>query len=68
MRRPQPAAHANALSIHLKLFGNEHPLVASDLSLMGALLTNEKRYPLAEATYKRALAIDEKVLGPEHAC
>ena len=40
--------------------------MASSLNNLGSVYEKERRYSEAEALYKRALAIWEKVLGPEH--
>jgi tetratricopeptide (TPR) repeat protein len=40
--------------------------VARDLNNLAVLLSDTKRLAEAEPLYRRALAIDEKSLGPEH--
>ena len=60
------AAYRRALALDERALGAEHPDVAEDLSLLGALLADAGRAAEAEAAYRRALAVLEKALGPEH--
>ena len=56
-----------AYDIRKKVFGDEHPLVASDLNNLAALLDEDpKNWDEAEKLYKESLAIRKKVLGEEH--
>ena len=56
-----------ALAIDKKVFGDEHPNVASDLNNLAVLL--EKGFGNYEESYKlkkESLAIRKKVFGDEH--
>ena len=44
----------------------DHTEVAKPLNNLANLYTNQERYLEAESLYKRALALQEKVLGPDH--
>ena len=44
----------------------QHPDVATGLNNLATLYYDQGRYADAEPRYQRALAIWEKVLGPEH--
>jgi hypothetical protein len=46
--------------------GLEHPDVATNLNNLAGLYDEQGRYVDAEPLYKRALAISEKALGPDH--
>jgi tetratricopeptide (TPR) repeat protein len=46
--------------------GPEHPDVATSLNNLAALYRDQGEYAAAEPLYKRALAIRDKALGPEH--
>ena len=48
------------------MLGPEHPDTAGSLNNLAALYQAQGSYAQAEPLYKRALAIVEKVLGPEH--
>jgi tetratricopeptide (TPR) repeat protein len=48
-----------------ELFDPEHPGVAIILHDLAALYADQGRYAEAEPLYRRALAINERVLGPE---
>ena len=47
-------------------FGEEDPRLGISLSRLGNVYRAEKRYAEAEPLYRRALAILEKALAPEH--
>ena len=49
-----------------KVFGPEHPNVATSLNNLAALYKSLEEYTKAKPLHKRALAIREKVFGPEH--
>ena len=56
-----------AYEIRKKVFGDEHPLVASDLNNLALLLWNQDNESEEAARLgKQALAISEKVLGSDH--
>ena len=46
--------------------GPEHPNVATSLNNLAALYKAKGQFADAEPLYQRALAIREKVLGPDH--
>ena len=46
-------------------FGETHQIYAAGLNNLAGLYKTQGRYAQAEPLYKRALAIDEKVLGPD---
>jgi len=46
--------------------GDESPALASSLNLLALLYDKQGRYADAEPLLKRALAINEKALGPDH--
>ncbi len=47
-------------------FGNQDPRLAISLNNLAELYRAQGKYSEAEPLYQRALAIDEKALGPEH--
>ncbi len=47
-------------------FGNQDPRLATSLNNLAELYRAQGNYEQAEPLYRRALAIDEKALGPEH--
>jgi len=47
-------------------FGPDHPVVATDLNNLAALLQATNRLAEAEPFMKLALALDEKAYGPDH--
>ncbi len=47
-------------------FGPQDPRLATTLNNLAGLYQAQGRYAEAEPLYKRALAIIEKALGPEH--
>ena len=47
-------------------FGLEDPRLATSLNNLALLYEAQGKYVEAEPLYKRALAIDEKAVGPEH--
>ena len=55
-----------ALAICEKVFGAEHPIVATGINNLARLYDAQDRYAEAKPLHKRVLAIREKVLGPEH--
>ena len=55
-----------ALAIDEKVYGPEHPSVATNLVNLGMVLKNQGDYQGAKLKLERALAIDEKVYGSEH--
>ena len=46
--------------------GTSHPHVATSLDGLAGIFLAQGRYAEAEPLYKRALAIRERALGPEH--
>ena len=57
--------HDQVLAVHEKALG-EHPTTATSISNLGSVLYLQGRYPAAEAAYRRALVMREKLLGAEH--
>ncbi|MEM3191588.1 MAG: tetratricopeptide repeat protein [Candidatus Parvarchaeota archaeon] len=55
-----------SLEINKKYFGEEHPSVARDLTILGDVYKLLVRYHDALITYKQALEIDKKYFGEEH--
>jgi len=55
-----------ALGIDERVFGPDHPRVATDVNNLGGVLQGVGDLEGARAAYERALGILEKVLGPEH--
>lgn len=55
-----------ALTVAKKIFGPNHPNVATSLNTLAELYRVQGRYSKAEPLYKRALKIREKPLGPDH--
>ncbi|WP_324616405.1 tetratricopeptide repeat protein [Lusitaniella coriacea] len=55
-----------ALSIREKVFGPEHPSVATSLNNLAELYQIASNYAAAEPLFRRALSIWEKTLGAEH--
>ena len=47
-------------------FGETHSIYASGLTILGFLYRDQARYAEAEPLFKRALAINEMVFGPDH--
>ena len=58
--------YERALAIGEKVYGPEHPEVATDANNIGGILKAQGDLAGALEYIKRALAIDEKVYGPEH--
>ena len=57
--------HDQVLAVHEKALG-EQPTTATSISNLGSVLYLQGRYPAAEAAYRRALVMREKLLGAEH--
>ena len=55
-----------ALEINEKRLGPEQPDVARSVVDLAELYQAEGKYAEAEPLYRRALAINEKVFGPDH--
>ena len=64
--------HSEAIPLAQRLLtiseplGPDHPDVANSLNILGFLYLLQGRYADAEPLLKRALAIGEKALGPDH--
>jgi hypothetical protein len=56
----------DALVIHEKVLGPEHPDTASSLNKLAVLHFDQGDFAGARPLCERALEIREKVLGPEH--
>ena len=60
-------SHAEqALELATRIHGDDHPKVASALSLLGQVLDGHGDYDEALKHYERALAMMERIVGPEH--
>ena len=55
-----------ALTLAKKMYGEEHPAVATSLNNLGLLYSSMGRYEEAERYYEQALAIFKRLLGEEH--
>jgi len=55
-----------SLMINEKVFGPDHPDVATSLNNLALLYYAQGKYGEAEPLYKRSLVIWEKALGPDH--
>ncbi|CAN0540423.1 unnamed protein product, partial [Ectocarpus sp. 12 AP-2014] len=49
-----------------RVYGADHPEVATTLNNLAGLLETQGEYTAAETLYERSLAIQEAALGPEH--
>ena len=58
--------HTKALAIFEKVFGSEHPDVATSYNNIGYVYYRQGDYAKALEFYTKALAIKEKVYGSEH--
>jgi CHAT domain-containing protein/Flp pilus assembly protein TadD len=59
-------ASQRLLQENVRVFGPEHPNVATALNLRGAARLRQGKFSEAEGDFRRMLAIYEKRLGPEH--
>ena len=64
---PWPSRSTSALWQIREKSGKEDPSVGATLNNLADLYNTQGKYKLAEPLYKRALAIWEKVLGPDDA-
>ena len=55
-----------SLAIKKKVFGDEHPSVATGLNNLALLLYHQQKYNEAKTYMEQALNIRAKVLGPDH--
>ncbi|CAM9368870.1 unnamed protein product [Ectocarpus fasciculatus] len=60
------ALFIRSLAIDEKVYGPDHPKVATTVNNRAGLLRGQGKYDEAEALYVRSLAIREKVYGPDH--
>ncbi len=58
--------YEESLEVAEKVFGPNHPNVATSMSNLAGLYGAQGKYSEAEPLFKRALAIREKALGPDH--
>ena len=58
--------HRQALAVHEKQLGVEHPTTLATLTNLGGVMLLQGKFKEAEALYRRVLAAREKVLGAEH--
>src|SRR4029453_1160639 len=54
------------ISVAAATYGEQHPLYATGLGYLGVLYDALNRPSESESLFKRALAIKEKSLGPDH--
>ena len=70
LRRGDYAAAESAslrlLQENIRVFGPDHPNVATALNLLGAAHLRQGKFNEAEGDFRRMLTIYEKRLGPEH--
>ena len=57
---------AEAVRIREVVYGRDHPAVAQALEYWGKAILRNGRLDAAEAVFKRALSIEQQVLGPNH--
>ena len=50
----------------IKDVGPEHPITAQGLNNLTSVLMDQQRYDEAEPLFRRALAIQQKLLGADH--
>jgi hypothetical protein len=55
--------YKESVSIRKKVLGEEHPLFASSLNILGSLYQDMSNYTDAEVLYGRSIAITKKVFG-----
>jgi tetratricopeptide (TPR) repeat protein len=58
--------YQRALAIDEKVYGQDHPEVATDLRSLAILYEDQGKFEQAEPLYQRALAIREQVFGSDH--
>ncbi|CAB1096777.1 unnamed protein product [Ectocarpus sp. CCAP 1310/34] len=58
--------YVRSLAIREKVYGPDHPEVATSLNNRAEFLRHQGKYEEAEPLHDRSLAILEKVLGPDH--
>ena len=63
---PNAALMRRVLDDQEKTLGPDHPVVATTLGNLAAILERQSKYDQSETLLWRALAIQEKTLGPEH--
>ena len=63
---PRIVRSCNGVSAKRRANGPNHPSLATDLDNLARLYHAQGRHSEAEPIYQRALAIREKVFGPEH--
>ncbi|WP_073074163.1 CHAT domain-containing protein [Phormidesmis priestleyi] len=55
-----------ALSIHKRILGENHPDVAASLNNLALLYQNQGRYAEAEPLFKQSLELNKRLLGENH--
>jgi tetratricopeptide (TPR) repeat protein len=60
------ALYLQALKIDQRLFGSDHPTLATDFNNLAGLYESQGRYSEAEALYLQALKIDQRLFGSDH--
>ena len=58
--------HLQALAVHEKQLGAEHPTTLATLTNLGGVMLLQGKFKDAEVLFRRVLAAREKVLGAEH--
>ncbi|CAM9940130.1 unnamed protein product [Ectocarpus fasciculatus] len=60
------ALYRRAITIDEKLYGSNHPEIATDLNNLACFLKSQGKHDEAEPLFERSQAIREKALGGEH--
>jgi len=60
------AAAVQLLQENIRVFGPDHPNVATALNLLGAVNLKQGKFNEAEGNFRRTLTIYERRLGPDH--
>lgn len=55
-----------AIDLRVTSCGTQHPDLAADLAVLGAVLYQQHRYVEAEMLFNKALTMFEKFVGPDH--
>ncbi|CAN0038028.1 unnamed protein product [Ectocarpus sp. 12 AP-2014] len=58
--------YIRSLAIYEKVYGPDHPVVATCLNNRAVLAEQQGKFTDAEPLYGRSLAIREKILGADH--
>jgi tetratricopeptide (TPR) repeat protein len=58
--------YRRAIEIDERVFGKDHPNVATDYNNLAGLLQDQGKYDQAEPLYRRAMEIFQTKLGSDH--